>query len=283
MKLIMFSKNLDSLPLAEAGRAMQRLGFDGVDLPVRPATARLPAGRVQPEHAKTHLAGLIDELGGYGLGVPMLTTAIVNADDPFAEDIAAVAGAKGVTDIKVNLWPYPGFGLFESELLALGRRLDGLERLAQRHKTRFVLHVHSGEYMTASPFAVWELIRDRDPSAIGAYLDFEHLNLETGPATARMAIDLLGPRVTAVAIKDFAWRLEGAGSVGTTLGIQRVPIGKGVVPWPQVFAELAQRGADPLVSVHSEYLAPVSWRVLSVPELIDQTAEDVAYLRNVVA
>jgi sugar phosphate isomerase/epimerase len=276
----MFSKNIDSLPLAEAARAMRHLGFDGVDLPVRAASARLPAGRVQPDRAKTDLAGVIDELGTYGLSVPMLTTAIVGADDPYAEDIVSVAGENGVTDIKVNLWPYPGFGSFASERAVVARRLDGLEKLAQRHKTRFVLHVHSGDYMTASPFVVADLIKDRDPDAIGAYVDFEHLSLETGPASGRMALDLLGSRINAIAIKDFVWRLEGGGDVGTSLGIRRVPVGDGVVPWPQVFADLTTKGADPLVSVHSEYLAAVSWRVLSVPELIEQTAKDVQYLRS---
>jgi sugar phosphate isomerase/epimerase len=259
------------------------MGFDGVDLPVRPATGRLPAGRVLPERARADLAGVIDALGTYGLSVPMLTTAIVNADEPYAEDIVSVAGAKGVSAVKVNLWPYPGFGSFASELSALARRLDGLERLAQRHNTRFVLHVHSGDYMTASPFVTWDLIKDRDPQAVGAYVDFEHVTLETGPATRRMALDLIGPRVNAIAVKDFAWQLEGGGDLGTNLGYRRVPVGEGVVPWAQVFADLKQRGADPVVSVHSEYLASSSWRVLSVPELIEQTARDVRYLRNAMA
>jgi hypothetical protein len=33
--------------------------------------------------------------------------------------------------------------------------------------------------------------------------------------------------------------------------------------------------------VHSEYLSADSWRVLPLPELIRQTAEDVKYLRSV--
>jgi len=164
---------------------------------------------------------------------------------------------------------------------AIARRLDAIEKLAERTGVRAVIHVHSGDIMSASPFFVWHLIKDRNPSAIGAYVDLEHVTLEPGPASRTMAFDLLGPRTNVISVKDFAWQPEDRPELATKLTHRRVPVGKGVVPWAQVFAHLRQASADPLVSVHSEYLAANSWRVLSVPELIRQTTEDVKYLRSV--
>ena len=46
MKWMMFIKHLQTLPLAEAGRAIKDLGFEGVDLTVR------PNGSVTPERVK---------------------------------------------------------------------------------------------------------------------------------------------------------------------------------------------------------------------------------------
>jgi sugar phosphate isomerase/epimerase len=159
--------------------------------------------------------------------------------------------------------------------------LDGVEKLARRTGVRAVIHVHSGAFMSANPLAVWYWIKDRDPAAIGAYVDLEHITRETGPASRTMAIDLLGPRTNVIAAKDFAWRVEGSAALATELTLRRVPPGQGVVPWAEVFGLLRLAGADPLVSVHSEYLSADSWRVLPLPELIRQTAEDVKYLRSV--
>ena len=39
-------------------------------------------------------------------------------------------------------------------------------------------------------------------------------------------------------------------------------------------------GGQALVSVHSEYQGAGSWRSLDVPELVEQTRQDFAYLRK---
>lgn len=282
MKLLMFSKNIDSLPLAEAAAAMQQMGFDGVDLPVRPGSGTLPPGRVLPQNAREDLPKVIKILSDFGLQVPMLSTAVVNADDPDSAGIFEAAGANGVSDIKVQLWPYPGFGSFASEMEVIARRLDGLEKLAERSGVRAVVHVHSGNVMSASPFMVWYWIKDRNPAAVGAYVDFEHVTLETGAASRRMALDLLGKRINVIGVKDFAWAIENGSDLVTKLSSKRVPIGNGVVPWPEIFSSLKQADADPLVSVHSEYLGAKSWKPMTVPELIQQTKADVKYLRAVI-
>lgn len=283
MKLAMFSKNIDSLPLTEAGQAMQQMGFDGVDLPVRAPRGSLPPGRVLPEKAREELPKVIKALAEFGLTVPMISTGIVDADDDNAVAIFEAAGANGVSDVKVQLWPYAGFGTFVSEMGVVERRLDGLEKLAERTGVRVVIHVHSGNVMSASPFMVWHWIKDRNPSAIGAYVDFEHVTLETGPASRMMALDLLGKRINVIGIKDFAWKLEDGKSLGTKLERKRVPVGKGVVPWPEIFSCLKKAGSDPILSVHSEYFGAMSFQPMSVPELIEQTAADVKYLREIIA
>lgn len=280
VKLLFFSKNVDTLPIAEAGLAMKEMGFDGVDLPVRPAAGGLPPGRVLPDNVRSGLAPVIKALKEFGLDVPMLSTNITSADDRFAVDTFEAAGVNGVAVIKLGLWNYGGFGTFGGEMDAVSRRLDSIENLAERTGVRAVIHVHSGNIMSASPLAVWYWIKDRNPAAVGAYVDFEHITLETGPASRTMALDLLGQRTHVIGVKDFAWKAEEGSPLITKLAKVRVPVGKGVVPWAEMFTRLNQAGADPFISVHSEYLNANSWRVLSVRELIEQTTEDVKYLRS---
>jgi hypothetical protein len=64
---------------------------------------------------------------------------------------------------------------------------------------------------------------------------------------------------------------------------KKMPLERGIVRWRQVFALLRQIGWDQdgqaLVSLGSEYESG-AWRNLTVPALIDQTREDLIYIRQ---
>ena len=62
-----------------------------------------------------------------------------------------------------------------------------------------------------------------------------------------------------------------------------MPLSEGIVPWPNVFACLRAVGFDGWVSLHSEYQGPHSWRELTTREVIEQTREDLTYLRQAIA
>src|SRR6476646_6785462 len=104
MKWMMFIKHLQSLPLAEAGRAIKDLGFDGVDLTVR------PQGSVEPEKAKTGLPEAIRVLHDWGLTVPLVTTALTSANDSGAKETLEAAAAAGIKEVKLGYVPVKDFG-----------------------------------------------------------------------------------------------------------------------------------------------------------------------------
>ncbi|GAB4562412.1 MAG: hypothetical protein Kow0047_10520 [Anaerolineae bacterium] len=274
MKLMMFSKHLQTMSVAEAGRVIRDLGFEGVDLTVR------PGGHVSPEEVRTALPEAVRTLANMGLQVPLITTAITAADEPYAADIFETAADAGVPEIKLGYWRYQGFGTFHEAMEEIARKLDEIEKLAQRTGVRANIHTHSGDFMSASPFILWYWIKDRDPAAIGAYLDAGHIVVEGGVSTWKMAIDLLRDRITLLAVKDLEWQQVDDPSLGKKRWITKmVPLKRGVVPWPEVFTCLREIGFDGWVSVHSEYQGWHSWRDLTVEELIEQTREDLAYLR----
>ncbi|HEY66435.1 MAG TPA: sugar phosphate isomerase/epimerase [Caldilineae bacterium] len=274
MKLMMFSKHLQTMSVAEAGRVIRDLGFEGVDLTVR------PGGHVLPENVRTELPAAVRTLADLGLQVPLITTAITAADEPYAVDIFETAAEAGVPEIKLGYWRYEGFGTFRRAMDEVARRLDGIEKLAQRTGVRANIHTHSGDYMSASPFIIWHWIKDRDPAAIGAYVDAGHIVVEGGVSTWKMAIDLLRGRITLLAVKDMEWQQVDDPTLGKKRWITKmVPLNRGVVPWPEVFACLREVGFDGWISVHSEYQGSHSWRDLTVEELIEQTRGDLVYLR----
>jgi sugar phosphate isomerase/epimerase len=275
MELVMFSKMLGEFPVAEAARRIKGLGFAGVDLTVR------PGGHVLPERVAKDLPEAVKVIQGAGLSVPMITTAITRASDPHAEAILASAAALGIRRAKLGYWNAPKGGLAQA-IDRARHELDGLERLAESSHLTLGLHNHSGPgYVNCQPMTIWTLIRDRNPAHVAAYFDAGHAAVEGGSGGWRQGLELLGPRIRMVAVKDFAWTSE-PGRPKVVWKDRQVPLANGIVPWPEFFASLNSLHYDGPVSLHSEYKGSHSWRDLSTDELIAQTAEDLAFVKRLV-
>ncbi|MBM4049349.1 MAG: sugar phosphate isomerase/epimerase [Planctomycetes bacterium] len=268
----MFSKMLGAMSVAKAGETIKGLGFDGVDLTVR------PQGHVLPENVRRDLPEAVKTLKGIGLSVPMLTTAVTDASEPHAEDVFATAAQCGVKRLKLGYWRYDGFGKLHEQMNVVRKLLVGLERLALKHGVVAGIHTHSGPFMSAHAGVVHLLMKDTDPKAICAYVDPGHLTVEGGYRGWQIGLDLLSGRIGMVAVKDFGWFQEAPGQKKWKHKL--VPLCEGMVPWPDVFKHLRQVGFDGPVSVHSEYQGSHSFRDLTVEQLIEQTRQDVAYLRQ---
>ena len=94
MQVVMFSKMLGGLSVEQAGDAIAEMGFDGVDLTVR------EGGHVLPENAAQDLPKAVDLLRSKRLSVPMITTGIVDPDEPHTEAILGSASFS-VPNIKI--------------------------------------------------------------------------------------------------------------------------------------------------------------------------------------
>jgi sugar phosphate isomerase/epimerase len=273
---MMFIKHLQELPLPQAARAIQGLGFEGVDLTVR------PGGSVAPESVRQALPEAARVLHDWGLTIPLATTALVSATDPHARDIFETAASLGIREIKLGYVPIKEFGTYQATLERFNRELDGLEALARANHVRVNIHLHSGAYLSSLSAAVWWLIKDRDPAAVGAYVDPGHMFVEGGRDGWRLGLDLLHPRITLVAIKDLIFEQVPEQRLSKSRWVTRiVPLERGAVPWPEVFGLLKTSNFDGWISVHSEYQGGHSWRDLKVDEVIDQTRQDLAYLGKV--
>lgn len=277
MQLVMFSKHLGELSVAEAGKRVKELGFDGLDLTTR------PGGHVLPEQVKTALPEAVRTLADQGLQVPMLTTGIVDAGEPHAEEILATAAELGIRNLKLGYWRYQPFGTLRAQLDAARKALDGLEALARKHNVRVSPHIHSGNYLTAEATTLYLLLQGRDPHHVGAYLDPGHMTLEGMAGGWLQGMDLLQEFISMIAVKSFGLFPQKNDATGETKWADRlVPLKEGTVRWREVFQSLKQLGWDGVVTFHSEYQGSHSWKDLTLEELITQTREDVAYLRPII-
>jgi len=274
-RFLMFSKYLNALSIGQVGETVQSPGFDGVDLTVR------PNGHVLPEDAVHALTPAVRTLGQAGLVVPMITTAITSAHDPHAEAIARAAAESGVRALKLGYWRYRGFGQLHVQIDEARRDLDGLAALARRYNVRFCIHTHSGSSLSASAAVVRILLDGFDPALLGAYVDPGHMAVEGGLAGWRQELELIGDRVSLVAVKNFAWFHDPDPATGQPRWhVKVVPLAHGLTPWPEVMASLRHLRYDGDFSVHSEYGGDESWQRLDHPALLAQTRRDLTYLRG---
>ena len=277
MQLVMFSKMLQEFDISGAGDIIKDIGFDGVDLTVR------PSGHVLPENVEAELEPAVETLRDKGLSVPMLSTGIESADDPAAEPTFRTAAACGVEALKLGYWQVREFGAMRDEIAAAKLKLEGINALAEKYGVSANIHIHSGDFLSALAPIVSMLIEPFDPACIGAYPDLCHMGIEGARSGWKQGLDLLGGRTNLVGAKNAGLIREDAADGTVRWATKLVPVGEGITPFPEAFGYLKQLGFDGTVSFHSEYKGSSSLKDMTTEELIDQTREDLRYVKGLLA
>ena len=278
MRYVMFSKHLQPLPIPEIGRIIKELGFSGVELTVR------PGGHIQPDEVDTELPRAVEVFGELGLDLPAIVVEI-HRRDPDAEAVCRAAGRVGATVLRTSSQRYTEFGTIREQIARARADARQLEALGREYGVRLCVHCHSGDMLSAQGGILASIIDETDPRYVGVSLDVAHLTVEGGIAGWRQSIDLLQDRVGILAVKSFGWFHEpDAVTRGQRWTAKVVPLDQGTAQWRDAIGLLRQVGWDAdgqaLVSLHSEYQGGSSWRELALPELVDQTRRDVAWLQR---
>jgi L-ribulose-5-phosphate 3-epimerase len=257
--LCLFSKHLPKLNYSELAQTVKQIGFDGVDLTVRPE-GHVLAGRVAED-----LPRAVETLRGAGLVVPMITTGLTSANDPAARPTIETAGRLGVPRFKLGYWNYRDQESIDARLFQVRGDVSGLVALAREQGVTAGYHNHSGNYVGAAVWDTRAIIGDMDPRAIGYYFDPCHATAEGGEGGWRIATRMALARIQMVAIKDFFWEKSGG-----KWKMQMCPLGEGMVRWAEFFGMLAAARFHGPISMHAEY------------EPVDEAAlgRDFAFLKN---
>ncbi len=278
MKLLMFTKHLQDLPLEKMADVVRDLGFDGLDVTTR------TGGTIAPENVRDDLPRVAEICGGRGLEIGMLTTEITAADYDHAESIFQAASDAGIRFLKLGYYRYGKFGELSKQLDEIRGRLEGLAPMARRYGVTACVHIHSGDFIPPSGEILYLLLQGFDADEIGAYVDPGHMTIEGGVEAWKMGLDLLAKQIRIVAIKDFGWITQNDPSLGKPAWLSKlVPLSEGVVRWPEVLWCLGEIEFDGYLSVHSEYQGAQSFQDMTTEEVIDQTRRDLEYLQEVIA
>lgn len=236
-----FSKHLHWLDYAQMAEKVAALGFDGVDLTVR------PGGHVEPERVKEGLPKAVKQLQKTGLQVETITTAIESVDSPFAEDIIKTAGALGIAYYRLGWIKYKEAAPVEQDLKRIQTQLERLAEWNQKYGIKGAYQNHAGNSFGASVWDLWMVLKAIDLPYLGSQFDLRHAMVE-GLHSWETRFELIAPFVNTLTVKDFHYNDHQDGDP-----LQNVPLGEGIIPWEAFFKKLnAKHIAVPIV-IHCEY------------------------------
>jgi sugar phosphate isomerase/epimerase len=240
-KISVFSKNLHFLNYTEMAAAVARIGFDGIDLTVR------PNGHVEPARVAEDLPKAVEAIRKAGLEVYMITTAITDPDDPHTEAILRTAGGLGIGYYRLGWLPFVDKISLPQNLEVFKGKLSKLAKLNKKYNIRGDYQNHSGTSLGGSIWDLWLVIKELDPQWIGCQYDIRHATVE-GAHSWPNGLRLMQPFIRTLDIKDFHWtQKEGKWQV------QNVPLGQGMVDYPKYFSLLNQHQIRGSYSIHYEY------------------------------
>jgi sugar phosphate isomerase/epimerase len=284
MQYVLFTDNLADISIAEACRGARRAGFDGLDLTLR------PGGHVLPWDAEMGLAEARRTADREGVTIPMISTGITDSDSPHAEAIFAAAAHYGVRRVKLGYWPYQPFGTLTEQIDATKAKLARVVKLAAKYHVLPCVHCHSGPFVASGGPMLYLVLQDFSPDEVGAYVDPMHMTIEGGRSVWEMGLDLLAPWVALAGFKNFRWQATDRDDAGQQrYRWEYVPLADGQAPLPEFVARLKDVGytrdddttSSNIVSLHSEYKGDSSFRKLTTPQLLEQSAADLRYLEGV--
>ncbi len=238
-----FSLCLQFLDYDDLGEVIATLGFDGAELIVR-------EGRhVLPGNVKIDLPKAVKALHKAGVDVPMIVTAINDADHQLTEDILGTAADLGIKYYRMGKYYYDDKLTVFENLDNYKRKLEKLELLNRKYNIHGGYQNHSGPWGMVGG-AVWDLyymLKDIDPEYIGIQYDIMHATAEGGYSWA-LTLKQIAPWIHSLAIKDFVWEK----------GKKRwqpkyVPLGEGMVDFKKYLKEIEPILSSVPITMHCEY------------------------------
>jgi len=237
----LFSKHLQFLDIKKAAQITSELGFNGMDLTVR------PKGHILPENVISDLPAALLDIKNAGSACQMMTTAISDIKNKVDHDVIKTAAEEGIKYYRSDWFKYKDELSLEASLDYYKEKVRELGELNKAHNIVGCYQNHSGTKVGASVWEVRKILESVDPEYFGTQYDIRHAVAEGGRSWPN-GVKLLKDQIKTIVLKDFKW-----GQVDGKWKIVNVPIGEGMVNFSKYFKQLKSYGLKPPVSLHCEY------------------------------
>lgn len=274
-KICIYSKHLQWLDYDMMAKTAAEIGFDGIDLTVR------PKGHVLPENAAIDLPRAFEAVKKAGIEVIMITTAIKNTSEPYTESILKTAGQLGIPYYRMGWYKYDRSISIVQNHSRFKENLKKLAEINDKYGIKGAYQNHSGDSFGA---AIWDLgmiLNEVNSPWVGCQYDIRHATVE-GAKSWPAGLRYIAPHINTLDIKDFTW----INNINNEMKLTNVPLGQGLVDFKRYFNMLDELSVKAPMSIHFEYDlggAEHGEREISKSqvEIISSITRDLDYLRSV--
>lgn len=232
-----FTKPWRTLAVSRLAKHVRALGFEGVELPVRPGF------QVEPEQVERDLPRAARVFRSEG-------TPILSVAGPADERTIAACARADVPVLRVMAPIGPDERYDQAE-----ERLHGeYERLLPMlvaHGVRLGIQNHCGRYVP-NALGLRAILWQLDPRFVGAVWDAAHEALVGMPP--ELALDVIWPHLCMVNLKSGYWRrISGPEAEVASWGHYWTDGRHGLADWPRVICELKRRAYTGVICLTAEY------------------------------
>lgn len=240
-KISVFSKTLHWIEDYQIlANTVAEIGFDGIDLTVR------PDGHVLPENVERDLPKAVQAAKKANVEISMMTTAILQAN-ALSDRVLKTASAQNVGHYRMGWYRFDMQTDIMQQAGAFGKQMKGLDALNKKYKISGEYQNHGGQHLGA---AVWDLepiFKNINSPMTGCQYDVNHATAENG-INWETGFRLITPYIKSLAIKDFRWVMKNG-----KLQKEGCPLGEGIVDWKKFLQLLKQYNINVPITMHFEY------------------------------
>ncbi|TMM56718.1 TIM barrel protein [Maribacter algarum] len=237
----LFSKHLQFLDYNNMSEAAAEIGFDGLDLTVR------PKGHVLPERSIEDLPKAVEAMKKFGLQTTMMTTNIIDSNDPQSKEVLETASALGLTHYRTGWLTYPEKITIPESIEVHAQKLAALETLNKKLGLYGGYQNHFGNHVGAPIWDIPEILKKTSSLHMGCQYDIRHAIAEGG-GSWQLGLRLVQSYINSIDIKDFKW-----GQKDGKWQPINVPLGEGIVDFDSYFKLLKKYEINVPMSLHLEY------------------------------
>jgi len=263
-KIIVFTKPWKDQTIEELALLVKKMGFDGVELPVRDGY------QVTPQNVVAELCHAKKVFEKHGLFIGSVAGSLE------ADTINAM-GAAEIPLLRVCIKIDMEKGYFAS-VADTQKKINDLKDVLIKNKVKVGIQNHHG-FMVASALGIHQLLQGIPKEIAGAVLDFAHCGLDGEPT--KMAYDIVKDNLLLINFKGaFKFRTNGPDEDEAQWQIHWATGRNSLYSWKEAVDLLKEKKWDSPICMPAEYNHIGSDGPIMGEETIARTVKDLVYLKS---
>jgi sugar phosphate isomerase/epimerase len=258
MKLSLFTVATPELNPEELVVAAKKAGIQGIEWRYKETPAEVSneppsfwgnnRSTISPSGGETELNRFKEATVFHGLTTLSVTPYLQAGDLVSTEQVLKAASYMGASYIRLGVPGYDRSKSFNDLFKQASKYLKASEALCKQYGIKGLIEIHHGT-IASSASGARRLCEGLDPNCIGVLFDPGN-TVHEGFENYRMALELLGPYLAHVHVKNAGWKVTGNTEDGTAIWqCDWEGLKVGMVPWRQVIEDLIAVGYDGYLGV----------------------------------